>query len=607
MSAKEIVLKLLSVFYEDVSLGDAIAGIRSVGGIMISNEFSLTHKLYASIPFDSLANLTLLDNVRYVEEISPPVSLQNIDAGKLSNVFWDNNGSITGLFETDFLTGSGVNVAVRDVGKIYNHQDFSGRLTTVDHDFVSSHATHVAGTIGGVLDNDGNIDTGGMAESVNLYSYSLFVVGTFQAVQEIDFTIDFVSAIETYSASIINNSWGSTIGWDYYPNSRGIFVWDWRDTIHLFGKYTSGSEDMDDFMHDYYDNDALILKAAGNERDDEDDDPNDLNNHPHDGEYYSDSEGLYSGYYYCLEPLSCAKNIITIGAVGTDNSENESTSFSSWGPTGDGRVKPDVVADGFELLSTWVDNGYNEDDGTSMACPVVTGISALIFQEYKDSYGSFPTADIVKALLCNYAMDQGNPGPDFSYGFGIVDAKASIECIQNLDGTSGGHIITSSIDETGSSLEYQLTILENDSDNESLRITLCWIDPPGNPQAVNAIVNDLDLVVVDNDGVARYPFYFKEYDASPLPEAEEPTVDPTEPAKIGFNRYDTVEQVIIEADNENRLAPGTYNVRITGFKLPYLNQPFAVVSSVGFHGFHFNTLRIKKIRRRVGNEPSNGF
>jgi len=348
---------------------------------------------------------------------------------------------------------------------------------------------------------------------------------------------------------------------------------------------------MDDFVYDYLDNDALILKSAGNDRNDYDlSEPDN-----HDGTLENDGN-----YYNLIEPRSCSKNVVTIGAVGVEGNERLSSTFSSWGPTDDGRVKPDVVADGWQLKSTWDNDGYFKIDGTSMSCPVVTGISALIHQAYHDMYGKYPTADIVKALLCNYAEDLGRKGPDFAYGFGLVNAKKCVDAVQNQDDSPAGHIVTGIIEESGDYMEFQFTVGSGETDNET--VTLAWIDPAANPAATNAIVNDLDLSVSGTSS-GYMPFYHKEYDDAPFIDAPEPTVDPTASAKIGSNRYDTVEQVLMEPDNTTGEIPaGTYTVEVSGFSVPIFDQRFAVVSSVGFNRFQFNNLKIKD---RDGNWVSN--
>lgn len=588
-------VKCVVTFYNDLPYNEVANWVKSVGGILLSGQLTRTHRVTISIHSLNIMHLAELDVVKYIDEIAPPQKTENINAGKLSNVFWDNDGgTISGLYDKDYtdnegyyLKGYEIKVAVRDGGKIDSHPDFDTRLTIVDNDTLSGHATHVAGTIGGSLMFDN--DAGGLASETLLYSYSFYVPNTSQPrEQELNFLLDFTSAIETYGVSIINNSWSYLIGFEdgvFYAGSMS------------FGEYDGYSEDMDDFIYDYFDNDALILKSAGNHRADHRlGDPTDR-----DGTLESDGN-----YYDLIDPAGCAKNIVTVGAIGTDASDYESSDFSSWGPTDDGRVKPDVVADGFWLTSTVLNNGYDSMKGTSMSCPVVTGICALIHESYYSLHTDYPTADIVKALLCNFAEDLGNKGPDFAYGFGLVDARACIDAIEQRDNsnwsnlsTGWSNIVTETIEETDDYCEYQFTIPSAEADNEA--VTLVWIDPPGSPSATNAIVNDLDLYVF-RDAETYNPFYHKDYDETPAMEAEEPEVDPTQPARYGYNRYDTVEKVLIEPDNTGVIPAGTYTVHVTGFKVPTLDQHFAVVSSVGFNRFNFNSLKVKD---REGNWISN--
>ncbi|MEW6534784.1 MAG: S8 family serine peptidase [Candidatus Auribacterota bacterium] len=557
-------------FDESTTYRDAVYQIMSFGGKIHSEKFSRTHKLLISLPSNKLLEFAELELVIYMEEILPPASVNNIDAGALSNVFDNDSGYITGLFSAPYsLKGFGVNVAVKDEGQIYSHVDFTGRLTIAEMEDISIHSTHVAGTIGAALsinDNDTYGNTGGMAELVNLISFN------FQG--EGDYTADFVTAITSYSAPIVNNSWGiKDIGWFWdYHNNR----WADAGNSDLFGAYTSDTQDFDDFMYDYYDNDALLVKSAGNERDDP---PN---------------VAIHDGDYDCIPPISCAKNVFTVGSIGVDGDDYISSEFSSWGATNDGRVKPDFVADGYQLKSTVNLYNYAFSDGTSMSCPVVTGICALIHEAYESMHGVYPSADIVKALLCNYAIDlplNSPDGPDFSFGFGLVDAKASIEAVFNIDASSGGHIVQSTVDETGDYIEYQFEVIEGINDTRPIKITLCWIDPPGDTSVVDVLVNDLDVTVIRPDDNPITPYYFREYnDVTGFAE-----FDPSNPgsAKKGgaMNRCDTVEQIEIENDGE--IIPGLYRIRVSGYKVPMLNQLFALVSSIGFNGFNFNYLRVK--------------
>ena len=562
-SVKSTLIDLSVTIYSDVSYLDAYNKIYSIGGLIQSDKCSISNKLQISINQDNLENLLGLDIVKYVCEPISSVSADSVDSGTLSIVFWDND---SGLFDNPYsLTGNNINIAVRDDGTIDNHDGLYNRLTIIDNDTISSHATHIAGIIGSSNDLSSSPKKGSISPEVNIYSYN--------TINDTGFLSDFASAI-SYNAYIINNSWSTNIGWE-----GGTFY----DNQSLFGDYTTDTEDMDDFIYSYYDDSAVIIKSAGNHRNDYG------TGNPHDGTYY-DNDG---DYYNCIDPVGCAKNAITVGSVGTSSSQYQSSTFSSWGPTDDGRLKPDLVADGYNLYSTLPDNEYGYLSGSSMATAVVTGTTALIFQAFKDNFNFYPTADTVKALLCNYTVDLGKTGPDFSYGFGLLDAEATIQAILNYDNSSGGHFSKGIISETGEFFEYQFDITQNVNDDQPVSITIAWTDPPGSPSATNALVNDLDLIVYNSSGTAFFPFYFKEYSDIPTHSTDEYTVDPTEQAKTGINRYDNIEQVVIFADSENKLESGQYTIRISGYNISVANQVFACVSTVGFKGFQFNILKIK--------------
>ena len=105
------------------------------------------------------------------------------------------------------------------------------------------------------------------------------------------------------------------------------------------------------------------------------------------------------------------KNVLTIGAVGTDG---ERAYFSSIGPTYDGRIKPDVMAHGYGTTVVSPGEGaYYDGSGTSFACPVLAGMATCLWQAQKE----LPAAEIREALRKSGNMST----PDNYYGYGIPD------------------------------------------------------------------------------------------------------------------------------------------------------------------------------------------
>ncbi|MCQ1537746.1 S8 family serine peptidase [Methanocalculus taiwanensis] len=125
---------------------------------------------------------------------------------------------------------------------------------------------------------------------------------------------------------------------------------------------------------------------------------------------------------------AAAEKVIAVGATG--QSQDYIAFSSSRGPAGWGnnlRIKPDVTAPGQYILSTSVNGGYTYMSGTSMACPHVSGIAALLLQA-----NSTLSPNDVKTIITETAVDLGPEGPDYDYGYGRVSAWAAIEEVTPL-------------------------------------------------------------------------------------------------------------------------------------------------------------------------------
>lgn len=105
------------------------------------------------------------------------------------------------------------------------------------------------------------------------------------------------------------------------------------------------------------------------------------------------------------------ENVLTVGAVGSDG---ERAYFSSVGPTYDGRIKPDLMAHGYNTVVAAYNNAYYQGSGTSFACPVLAGMVACLWQANKH----LPAKMIVEALKQNASYSSN---PNNEYGYGIPD------------------------------------------------------------------------------------------------------------------------------------------------------------------------------------------
>ncbi len=247
-----------------------------------------------------------------------------------------------------------------------------------------------------------------------------------------------------------------------------------------------------------------------------------------------------------------AKNSIDVGSI-TDYLYEASD--ESRGPVKDGRLKPDMVAIGLGSYSCIGIDQYEWSAGTSMAAPQVAGGLAALTQRYKQlNSGSQPRADLLKAIVLDGALDLGNPGPDFSYGFGALDLYRSLQMIDN------GHFFTASMF-NGGTQTANITIPANTG---QVKIMLYWNDVPASPAAAVALVNDLDLTVTDPSFGQHLPL----------------VLDPT-PANVNNNateqadHLNNAEQVVI-----TNPPAGTYTINVKGFNIPQGPQQYVVAYDV---------------------------
>jgi hypothetical protein len=426
-------------------------------------------------------------------------------------------------------------LAIWDGGWVLaTHQEFVGKTITVKDAGASviDHSTHVAGTM---LAKGVYAPAKGMAfGATTLLSY--------------DFNND-VSEMTAASGSLLlsNHSYGAVAGWNFNSTQNR---WEWYglpgDTEdYTFGFYDSRAQSFDQIAYNapYY----LIVESAGNAHDE---------TGPAVGADYwgfrsrTDQTLIDKGArpanissndaYDVLTSTANAKNILTVGAVnalpfGPVNSSDISiASFSSWGPTDDGRVKPDIVGAGVNVLSTGsaTNTTYITLSGTSMSAPNVTG-SLYLLQEYwaQKNSGAFMRSATLKALACNTAFDAGNTGPDYIYGWGLLNMKKAAQAITD-NGTK------SMIKENALVQGQPQTFNVVASGNCVLSAMIAWTDPQGTPATGTPIndrtpklVNDLDLRITD--GTTTFTPW---------------VLDPNNPsvgATNGDNIRDNVEQVYV--------------------------------------------------------------
>jgi hypothetical protein len=485
------------------------------------------------------------------------------------------------------LSGSSNNVkgkiAIWDEGLVRpTHVELTGRVIQVDNSpTLSDHSTHVSGTM--------------IAAGVNPVAKGMSYGE--QLLQCYDFSNDVAEMGMAAKQGLLvsNHSYATVAGWN--PDGTNPNQWDWfgnpGDTVDInFGLYDDETRVWDSiaYANVYY----LICKAGGNNRGD---------TGPPAGTNYFRFNALgvlvnagarpafgnatsisSNAGYMTIATYGNAKNILTLGAVqpipGGYNKPSDVVlaGFSSIGPTGDGRIKPDLVADGVNVLSSisTSDNAYDIFSGTSMATPATTGSSLLLQEYYSKLHSVFLHSATLKALLIHSADEAGAyPGPDYSYGWGLIDmAKAaSVITSDNTDQVQQIHE-SSLTNGTKDSETWTITA----SGKMPVSATICWTDVPGVPPNIpnnehnfkdNGIklINDLDLRITDNTTNKVYMPW---------------TLNPASPgaaAAKSDNFRDNVEKV----DLDDSLAPGrTYTITVSHKgSLSGTTQPYSLVVSGG--------------------------
>ncbi|TWT45353.1 Serine protease AprX [Phycisphaerae bacterium RAS1] len=519
------IIGLYVLFHPDVDLIAEGKAAAEQYGALVQDYLYLVNGLVIEMPISIARQFAAHDSVQYIEQALPQLS--------------ENNASNRARIQADQLqaapynlTGAGVTVLVYDGGTARaTHQDFNGRLTVHDASGQISHATHVSGTIGG--SGTANATHKGMAPGVTILSYGLQSSGgIFLYTNPGDLQADYTAAFGQ-GADISNNSIGTN------TESNGF-------DCNIQGDYGVTDALIDNIVRGSMGAPFRVVWANGNERQGN----------------RCDIEGV--GDYRSTAPPATAKNHITVGAL--NSNDDSMTTFSSWGPTDDGRLKPDISAPGCQSggdngvtsCTNTSDTAYAVLCGTSMASPTVCGISALILQDYRVQFpGADPRNSTLKIFLAHTAADLGNAGPDYQFGYGSVRAQAAVDFMRL------GRFFEDSVSQAGT---YVITTAVGAGDPQ-LKVTMAWDDAAGTPNVNPAIINDLDLRVFDPNNVQRFPWTLS---------LTTPSANAVQTVR---NSVDNIEQVLV-----NSPMAGTWRIEVHGFNVPQGPQPFSLCCS---HALNF--------------------
>lgn len=362
----------------------------------------------------------------------------------------DNNVGRTNIRSNSIATdysggrkynGQGVNIALQDDGVIGPHIDYQGRIPSqfLTNNF-GDHGDHCGGTIMGAGNKDPLMR--GMAWGSNLYVYT---ASNYQAFSQIS------THYNTLGIRVISTSYsdGCNTGYTTRAQQLDMQCLTMPQLIHVFSAGNDGGSNC--------------------------------------------GYGAGSGWGNVTGGHKHSKNSIAVANLTSLDVRNSS---SSRGPAHDGRLKPEVSAVGTNVMSTSDTNNYVSKTGTSMSCPAVAGAFAQLYHAYKTlNTNANPPSALIKAIVMNTADDLGNPGPDFSFGYGRVNALKAVQAIEQISYATG------TVSNAGNSTH---TIVVP-AGVKRIKVMTYWHDFQAQIGAAVALVNNLNTTITDPSSTVHNP------------------------------------------------------------------------------------------------------
>ena len=444
------------------------------------------------------------DEIRAIAELPFVIFMGPVDPEPDPENYTGRTLHRTNAIATDYgagrhYDGTGVVLELQDDGIIGPHVDYHGRILDQFLGYNSgNHGDHCAG----ILMGGGNLDprAKGNAFGAGLYVYSATGYPGFNSIPQ-----DYGNLGVRITSTSYGN--GCNAGYNSLARMLDQQVRTFPSVMHVFSTGNSGSSNC--------------------------------------------GYGAGSGWGNITGGHKVGKNVISVASVSYLDALD---GYSSRGPAHDGRIKPDVAAKGSAVLSTVNPNIYSVKSGTSMACPGVAGTLAQLYHAYRENYnGDDPMAGMIKATLLNTAEDLGNPGPDFKFGWGRINALRAVQLIEEARFDSG------ELDQ-GNDLTH---LIDVPSGVAQLRVMVYWTDYEATVNTTWALVNNLDMTLTDPSSTTWNPWKLSHY---PSPDSL------NMPATRGVDDRNNMEQVTL-----NDPAAGTYTLEVEGINIPQGPQTYYVL------------------------------
>lgn len=365
----------------------------------------------------------------------------NMDGSETS---YSKNDVVVAVIDTGIYTGH----VDLDGGKVIAWKDYvNGRTSPYDD---NGHGTHVSGIIAGT--GEGNSSYRGVSPGSALIGLKVLNASGSGSTSNIIAAVDWcITYRTTYKIRVINMSLGSS-------------------------QSSNGTDTLSQIVNKAYNKGIVPVVAAGN-----------------------------SGpKKYTIGSPAAAANAITVGSM-ADPGENGFfiSSFSSRGPTADGRIKPDLVSPGHNITSCGrrSSTSYVTMSGTSMATPFTAGIVALMI----DAKPSISPSS-VKSILKSTTYYWGPSGADIDFGSGRLQGYEAVKSAGGFSGTGPTvplhYYASGSLSRTGAYKDYSLSVT---STTFPIAVTLImpnWSSST-NPDFDLYLYNPSGTLVAKSEGTTR--------------------------------------------------------------------------------------------------------
>lgn len=485
--------ELMLTYYKNLRHEDVLNYCK-LDGIKVLQHNGYNNILHISVPKERMQDIAALPYVSFIEAAPHPGEPEDLGGRTLHRA----NTLDTNFPSGRHYTGAGVGVLCRDNGGVGPHIDFTGRIS---QEFANGNGTGHEDHVSGIMAGAGNLDprVQGMAVGADLFAKDYVA----------SFLDETMMLFFDHNVLVTNSSFGNGCNDGYTSTAVTVDdqIYDNPTLLHVFSCGNSGSSNCD--------------------------------------------YGAGAGWGNITGGHKQGKNAIATASL---NAIGVPAGSSSHGPAHDGRIKPDIAANGANVNSTGADNDYFFSSGTSMASPGIVGVTALLHEAYRDHNGG-ETAEsgLLKGIMLNTANDGGNPGPDFEFGWGQVNALRAVMTIEE------NRFVKTSIMQ-GDTNYHTITIPEGVT---QARVMTYWMEPPAAQLTTKSLVNDLDTRMIDTSGTEYLPWVL---DHTPN------AANLSAPATKGPDHLNNMEQVAI-----NNPVAGDYTLEVSGFELPFGEHEYYVI------------------------------